>query len=195
MTDEEQVPTDEQLRLAMFQTMEQMFVHSKAQTEIILTLQARLAGAESVADVVDQNEEDAHLKREIEARKQIISHLFDKFKQYSTVIIAGAFAAYFTTLGALSERFTDGELILSALLMTASLFVFVTWEIIGVIFMGVHSIKGDMMETLSKPPRWQSVGWALAMFFSLATAFPAVGISLWVYLRRLGATQWLASIF
>lgn len=194
MTDEVQVPTDEQLRLAMFQTMEQMFVHSKAQTEIILTLQARLAGAESVAAVVDENEQEATIKREIEARKEIISHLFDNFKQYSTVIIAGAFAAYFTTLGVLSDRFTDGELILSALLMTASLFVFVTWEIIGVISMGVHTLKGDVLEAINEPPRWQSVGWALAMFFSLATAFPAVGISVWVYLRRLGATEWLGSI-
>lgn len=194
MTDEAQVPTDDQIRLAMFRTMEQMFVHSKAQTEIILTLQARLAGAEAVAAVVDENETEASIKREIESGKEIISHLFDNFKQYSTVIIAGAFAAYFTTLGVLSDRFTDGELILSALLMTASLSVFVTWEIVGMISVGVHTLKDDLLESLREPPRWQSVGWALTMFFSLATAFPAVGISIWVYLRRLGATEWLGSI-
>ncbi|HEY5722557.1 MAG TPA: hypothetical protein VIT45_09575 [Allosphingosinicella sp.] len=185
------VPSDEALRLLMAQTMEQMFLHSKASTGIILELQERLTAVEAVLP----DEREVELERVVTAQKDVLTHMFEKFKQYTTVIIAGAFAAYFTTLGVLSDRFSDGELLLSALLMTTSLFVFVMWEVTGIIWMGIHTIRGDHLEKLQGPPRWQEVGWALAMTFSLLTAVPAVGISVWVYLRRLGALEWLGSWF
>lgn len=185
------VPSDDELRLLMAQTMEQMFLHSKASTGIILELQERLTAVEAALP----DEQEVELERVVTARRDVLTHMFERFKQYTTVIIAGAFAAYFTTLGVLSDRFRDGELLLSALLMTASLFVFVMWEITGIIWMGIHSIRGDLLEMVEGPPRWQNIGWALAMIFSLVTAVPAVGISLWVYLRRLGAFEWLGSLF
>jgi Na+/proline symporter len=135
---------------------------------------------------VDENEEKLELKRQIAAKKEIISHLFDKSHQYVTGIIAGAFAAYFATLGALADRFTDTELRISALLMTMSLTVFVMWEVLNMIFVGHHSFKGDY-GTLTETPPWAHKGWYVVMVLTLGTALPAIALSIFVYLRGLGA--------
>jgi hypothetical protein len=182
-----QVPSDEQIRLAMLRTMEQMFLHSEANTKTLLSINAKLAGVEAgsnaVAQVVDENDS-------IAAAKEIISHLYEKSHQYVVVVIGGAFAAYFATLGAVSARFTDTELRVSALLMTVSLTVFVLWEVANITHIGIQVMKGNLGERAVNPT-WMRIGWPLAMFFSLATALPAIGLSVSVYLRGLGAAAYL----
>ena len=192
MSDEQapRVPTDDELRVAMFQTMEQMFLHSQANTNFIGEVSARvqgaLAGNSAVAEVVDENEDQATISRNLAIQKEIISHLYEKSHQYVTVVIAGAYAAYFTTLGTLANRFSDVELRWSALLMTISLTVFVLWEVLGIFFIGHHTFKGDY-GLLTESPKWMKRGWYAVMIATLATAMPAIGLSLHVYLRGLGA--------
>lgn len=188
------VPSDQDLRVGMLRTMEAMFLHAQAGERLLLSIQAQVAGMMSVAGVVDENEARAETDRDVAARKEIITFLYEKSHQYVTVVIAGAFAAYFATLGILSQRFSDSKLLTSALLMTLSLTVFVTWEIGSIIHIGYHSLKGDW-GTLTESPRWQRVGWPLAMFFSLCTGLPAIGLSVWVYIRRLGAIDWIVGAF
>jgi len=184
----DRVPTDEELRIMMFRAMEQMFLHSEASTRFIGVLHARVEGASAVAAVVDDNELGVETDRQIAAKKELISHLFEKSHQYVTVIVAGAFAAYFTTLGTLAARFTDVELLWSALLMTISLTVFVMWEVFNMFYIGHHTFKGDY-GTLTVTPRWIKRAWYGVMIATLGTALPALGLSVWVYLRGLGVGQ------
>ena len=187
MSDDSQkrVPTEAEVRVIMFQAMEQMFLHSQASTEFLKKLDARVAGTETVAAVVDANASDVVAMREVSARKEVISHLFDKSHQYVTVIIGGAFAAYFTTLGTLAPRFKDMELRLSALLMTFSLAVFVGWEVFNMAYIGRHTFAGDY-GLITDQPRWLKRGWVLALALSIVPAVAAIGLSLFVYLRGLG---------
>lgn len=187
----EPVPTDDELRVAMLRTMEQMFLHSEANTRFVSNMNARLAGAMAVATVVDENATIAETDRQIAVKKELISHLFEKSHQYVTVIIAGAFAAYFTTLGVLASRFSDVELRLSALLMTVSLTVFVLWEVFNMFYIGHHTFKGDF-GTLTSSPTWAKRAWYVTIIISLCTALPAIGLSMWVYLRGLGVGELIA---
>ena len=181
----EPVPTDKDVRIMMFRALEQMFLHSEASTEFISTLNSKVVGINAVAEVVDDNAAGVQLDRQIAAQKELISHLFEKSHQYVTVVIAGAFAAYFTTLGTLASRFSDVELRWSALLMTASLTVFVMWEVFNIFYIGHHTFKGDY-GSLAETPKWSRRAWYIVMIVALGTAVPAIGLSLWVYLRGLG---------
>ena len=183
-------PTDDELRLAMFQALEQMFLHSQANTNFIAEVSGRvqgaLAGNKAVAEVVDENEDEAAVSRGLAIQKDLISHLYQKSHQYVTVVIAGAFAAYFATLGTLAARFSDVELRWSALMMTVSLTVFVLWEVLGILFIGHHTFKGDY-GLLTETPKWMKRGWYVVMIITLGSAIPAIALSLHVYLRGLGA--------
>lgn len=187
-------PSDDELRLRMAKTMEQMFLHAQAGERVLLAVQARVEGAMAVAGVVDENQTQIDTDRHVAAQKEIISHLYEKSHQYVTITIGGAYAAYFATLGVLAERFSDRELLTSALLMTVSLTVFVLWEVGSIAHIGYHMIKGDW-GTATGSSRWQTIGWPVVIFFSLATAVPSIALSVWVYLRRLGAVDWLTALW
>ncbi|KQO06915.1 hypothetical protein [Sphingomonas sp. Leaf242] len=199
MTDETggQAPTDGEVRIIMFQAMEQMFLHSQASTELLKTIDARLAGvaagSDAIAGVVDDNETQLANERTVAMQKELINHIFDKSHQYVTIIIAGAFAAYFTTLGALTTKFKDIELRVSALLMTVSVTVFVMWEILNMFYIGHHTFKGDFGVITQQTP-WLRRGWYIAMVATLGTAIPAIGLSLFVYLRGLGVGAMLTKL-
>ena len=92
------VPSDQDLRVGMLRTMEAMFLHAQAGERLLLSIQAQVAGMMSVAGVVDENEARAETDRDVAGRKEIITFLYEKSHQYVTVVIAGAFAAYFATL-------------------------------------------------------------------------------------------------
>ena len=183
-------PNDDQLRLIMFQAIERICIHMEATTRLTGDIHARLEGAmaanNAVAEVVDQNENQVATDRQNAASKELISHLFEKSHQYVTVIIAGAFAAYFATLGTLANRFSDIELRWSALLMTISLTIFVMWEVFNMFYIGHHTFRGDY-GSLTTTPTWVKRGWYVVMVGTLGTALPAISLSVWVYLRGLGA--------
>ncbi|MGN7999492.1 hypothetical protein [Sphingomonas sp. 22176] len=194
---EERTPTDAEVRIIMFQTMEQMFLHTQANTALLQTIESRMAGiaagGNAVAGVVDENEARIQTERTIAIQKELINQIFDKSHQYVTIIIAGAFAAYFTTLGAISPKFKDTELLISALLMTFSLTAFVIWEIFNMFYIGHHTFKGDL-GVITKQTPWLRRSWYLAMIVTLGTAIPAIGLSLFVYLRGLGVGTMLAKL-
>ncbi|MDY7523744.1 hypothetical protein [Sphingomonas sp. 10B4] len=195
---EQRTPTDAEVRIIMFQTMEQMFLHTQANTALLQAIEGRLAGIEAggnaVAGVVDENETRVETERAVAVQKELINHIFDKSHQYVTIIIAGAFAAYFTTLGVISPKFKDAELLVSALLMTFSLTVFVMWEILNIFYIGHHTFKGDL-GVITKQTPWLRRGWYLAMIATLGTALPSIGLSLFVYLRGLGVGTMLTTLF
>lgn len=197
-TIEQRVPTDAEVRVIMFQTMEQMFLHSQANTELLKEIQARLAGvaagSDAIAEVVDDTETRLADERTVAMQKELINHIFDKSHQYVTIIIGGAFAAYFTTLGALTSKFKDVELRVSALLMTVSVTVFVMWEILNMFYIGHHTFKGDFGVITQQTP-WLRRGWYIAMVATLGTAIPAIGLSLFVYLRGLGVDKLVAQLW
>ena len=180
--------TNDRHHLEIARTMQQLFRQAQASEQLLLTIQAQVAGAMAVVSVVDENQTQADVARHIATQKELITFLYEKNHQYVTVIIGGAFAAYFATLSIMSARFSDQELLASALLMTLSLTVFVLWEITSITFIGWQTIRGSF-GSASQAPRWQRVGWAAAMFLSLATALPAIGLSIWVYLRGLGVVS------
>ena len=178
------LPDDDEFRVMMFKAMEQMFLHSEASTRFIGVLHAQVEGNSAVAAVVDDNETGVETDRQVAAQKELISHLYEKSHQYVTVIIAGAFAAYFATLGTLASRFSDMELRWSALLMTVSVTVFVMWEVFNIFYIGHHTFKGDY-GVITRTPKWTKRGWYVVLIATLVTALPAVGLSMWVYIRGL----------
>lgn len=195
---EQRTPTEAEVRVIMFQTMEQMFLHTQANTALLQTIDARMAGIaagnSAVVEVVDDNELRLQDERTVAMQKELINHIFDKSHQYVTVIIAGSFAAYFATLGAVMPKFKDTELRVSALLMTVSLTVFVMWEILNIFYIGHHTFKGDFGMITQQTP-WLRRGWYVAMVVTLGTAIPAIGLSLFVYLRGLGVGTMLTNLF
>jgi hypothetical protein len=172
--------------VALVRTLDQMRIHSEQLTalsheltEFVAKLSARVSGTEAVAGVVDENAAQAATERQIAAQKELISHLYEKSQQYVTVVVAGAYAAYFATLSTVSARFSDSELRLSALLMTISLTIFVLWEVFNVAFLGWNSLRGDF--GVKAVPRWYRILWPLMLAASVLTALPAVGYSLHSY--------------
>lgn len=184
--------SDEELRLAMLRSLEQMFLHSEASTKFLGILQARVEGAMAVVPVIDENEARVQMDREVAARKELTSHLFDKTNQYTVIVIGGAYAAYFATLSTVAGRFSDNELRWSALLMTISLTVFVLWEVFHVTYMAYQMRAGTWGQLDEKS--WAIRGWWSVLLVTLGTALPAIGLSMWVYLRGLGGPNVLASL-
>jgi hypothetical protein len=189
MTDS--TPTDADIRLASFQVLHEMREQSKQMTEhltgltdFVMSVNARVHGTEAVAKIVDDNEAERQIERQVSVAKELMSHWFEKSHQYVTVIIGGAFAAYFTTLAVMSSRFNDFELRLSAILMTISLTAFLLWEVANIALVGFQSAKGKF-DAVSSAPRWYVIGWVAIMAITLSTALPAIGLSIYVYGRDL----------
>lgn len=193
---ERQIPSDAELRLIIAQTLEQIFIRAQVDTDFLLNLQTKLAGVEAhtraAVEVVDANEQEAAIQRQIGAQKEVISHLFDKSLNYVTVIVAGAFAAYFATLSAVLPRLDDVQLRWSALLMTISLSTFILWEVFNMAYIGFHLMKGDYGQ-MDHTPRWTIIAWVIILTVTIATALPAIGLSLYAYLKGLGAFALLST--
>jgi len=183
--DKEGAPTEEQVRIIVYQTMEQMFLQSQASTQLLLTIQAKLAGVEAVTPIVDENQAAAATAREVAAKKEIISHLYERAQMYVAVIVAGAFAAYFATLSVIAPRMPDKLLELSALLMTLSLSVFVLYEVFSISWTAYRVMRGDL-GMLTATPRYMTFSWGAALLFTIVTAVPAIVLMVWAYLRGLG---------
>ena len=182
-----QTDRDAAIVVALAQISDQtvaMTKHVDGLTQWVAKMDARLAGAETVASVVDENETEAMMQRHIEAQKELISHLYEKSHQYVTIIIAGAFAAYFATFSAVSQRYSTPELLLSAGLMSFSLLVFILWEIFQICYVSVTVIKGTFGK--KEMPSWHNPVWGLALLLTLGTGIPAMALSLWTYIRGLG---------
>jgi hypothetical protein len=186
-------PPDEQLRVAMIQTLEQIFLHSKANTDFVMAVNAKLAGVEAhthaTVESLDEASNQAAVDRGLAAQKELITHFMEKSHQYVVVVMAGFFTASFATFSTVAPRLTDSELRLSALLLTVSLAVFVFWEVVNVCYIGAHTMKGDI-GVIQKIPRALQIGWPAAMFLSLATGLPAIFLAAYAYLRGLHIIDW-----
>jgi hypothetical protein len=161
-----------------------MTKHVDSLTQWVAKIDARLTGTEAVASVVDENETEAMMRRNIDAQKEVISHLYEKSHQYVTIIVAGAFAAYFATFSTVSQRYSTQELLLSAGLMSVSLMVFILWEIFQICYVSITVIRGTFGK--KEMPSWHNPLWGLALLLTLGTGIPAMGLSLWTYVRGLG---------
>jgi hypothetical protein len=158
--------------------------HLEHLTEWVAKIDARVHGTETVAAIVDENETEAMTRRQIEAQKELISHLYEKSHQYVTIIIAGAFAAYFATFSTVSQRYSTPELLLSAGLMSFSLMVFVLWEIFQICYISYTVIKGQYGK--KETPSWHNPVWGLALLLTVGTGVPAMALSLWTYIKGSG---------
>ena len=153
-------------------------------TEFVMHLDARTSGTEVVASVVDENQTEVETLRHIDTQKELISHLYEKSHQYVTIIIAGAFAAYFATFSTVAQRYTTTELLLSAGLMSFSLMVFVLWEIFQICYISYSVINGSF--GTKKAPSWHNPVWGVALLLTIGTGIPAMILALWTYLDGLG---------
>lgn len=167
------IPDDAETRLIICRTMEQMFQQSQTMTNLLLNLQARMAGVEAVTPIVDQNQADANTARQVGAQKEIISHMYDRAQQYTAVVIAGAFAAFFATYSVVSARMPDKLVALSALLMTASVTVFVFHEIFSITWISYKVMRGNL-EAATESSKWMRILWGIAMFVTIGCATPAI---------------------
>ena len=187
---DDQLPPAAEVQLAIVRALEQirlqsaeMTRHSERLTDYVAKIDTRVAGTETVAAVVDQNETNSLIDRQTESTKAIISHIYEKSQQYVTVVVAGAYAAYFATLSTVSARFSDSELRMSALLMTISLTIFVLWEVGNIAIIGWQSFQGKLGHVPAS--RWYQVLWAFVLFSCVLTAIPSVAYSGYSYISNL----------
>ena len=150
-------------------------------TEFVTRLDAELANAK---DTVAEIEAEADVDRQVAARKELISFLYKESHQYVVIIVAAAYAAYFTTLSTLTPHLGRDELLSSALLMTVSLTIFVLWEVLSITYLGWLTLTGRIAAA-KETPRWVQIGWPIALAASLLTGLPAIALSLIAYLRGL----------
>ena len=62
--------------------------------------------------------------------------------------------------------------------------MFVMWEVFNIFYIGHHTFKGDY-GVITSTPKWTKRGWYVVLIATLVTALPAIGLSMWVYLRGL----------
>jgi hypothetical protein len=183
-------PTDDDIRNRIVLALDGMRTQMQALTEFVADMNARLAGAETVPAVVDENQAAVERDRQMATAKEFVSHYYREAHSYSAVVIAGAYAAFFATLSLMAARFTDTELALAAVLMSVSLVTFVFWEVGNIIYISVKLARTKPGTLPSGPGRRYYVGWVAVLVTSIATALPAFGISIKVYLATLGVRVW-----
>ena len=186
----ERVPTDADVPHALVRALDQitlqnaqMLAHSKQLTDYVARIDARVAGIETVAAVVDENETNTLISRHEESAKAIITHLYEKSQQYVTVVVGGSYAAYFATLSTIAKRFSDSELRLSALLMTISLTIFLLWEVGNIVYIGYKSLSGKFGK--QEQSKMYLACWVAVLTGCLLTALPAIALSVYSYADNL----------
>jgi hypothetical protein len=155
--------------------------HLHALTDFVSKIDARVAGTEAVASVVDENQTAVEFERQIATQERLIAHLYEKAHSYTTIVIGGGYAAYFALFASTSARLSDSHLYASAALMLTSLMIFVLWEVFQIFMMSYHGIKGDLGTW--KSPNWYKVAWGITLALSLLTALPAAAIAVASYSR------------
>ena len=159
--------------------------HLHALTDFVAKIDARVAGTEAVASVVDENQTAVEIERQIATQERLIAHLYEKAHSYTTIVIGGGYAAYFALFASTSARLSDDNLYISAALMLTSLMIFVLWEVFQIFMMSYHGIKGDLGTWTS--PNWYKVAWGITLALSLLTALPAAAIAVASYSRAVSA--------
>lgn len=128
-------------------------------------------------------DEEARAKAWADAQKAAVGSYFESAQKYTTAVIAGGYAAYFTALSLLSARFTDSELSAATLLITLSLTVFVLHEVYGVVVTGIGSIKGNIEKAAGL--KLTNFIWGASMLLTLMLALPAMGLLFYVCIKNL----------
>ena len=76
----------------------------------------------------------------LDAQKELLSSAFSQANAYTNLILGAGYAGFFTAWAFTKDRLTLSELFWSALLVTCSLFLFVTFEIVKAFYMGTAYI-------------------------------------------------------
>lgn len=58
-------------------------------------------------------------------------------------------------------------------------------------YIGYHNLKGDY-GLMNSTPRWTKIVWAIVLLLTIFTALPAIRLSIYAYLKGLGAIDLLA---
>jgi hypothetical protein len=189
MANDQHLP-EEEIRQATLKVLQEvgeqaraLTLHATAMTDFLSKLDARVAGTETVAHVVDENEDRTQAAHWVSAQKQVVSFLYNESQRYTALVIGGAYAGYFTTLVTLSARFSNKQLLLSSLFMTISLSIFVFWEVWNMVMLSVKAARGKLEKSVGRV-YW--IAWAIVVFATVGTAIPALWISVSVYLKGLG---------
>jgi len=128
-------------------------------------------------------DEEARAKVWADAHKEAIGAFYEGAQKYTTAIIAGGYAAYFTALSLLSGRFSDQQLSAATLSITVSLSIFVLHEIFSV---GITTYRG-MRGTLEEAKGGKAIGvvWGISFLASIVAALPAMGLMFYVCIKHL----------
>jgi len=91
----------------------------------------------ALAEAAARRERELHDKR-IDTVIRIQSALFDKAQAYSRIIIGLGYAGFFAAWAGTRSHISADEVVLSALLMTISLFFYIAYEVYQMIFHATH---------------------------------------------------------
>ena len=95
-----------------------------------------MAGMEDLVKQLAQRAQEQHKKelldeydKRIEDMIKIVSALYDKAAAYANLIMAAGYAAFFAVWANMKALMSPAQMRISALAMTVSLIIFVSWEL------------------------------------------------------------------
>ncbi|MES9852795.1 MAG: hypothetical protein ABW170_13325 [Candidatus Thiodiazotropha sp. L084R] len=136
----------------------------------------------------------------LKAQKELLSSSFSHAMAYTNTVVLGGYAAFFAIWNFTKPQLSNGQILLSALLMSVSLMSFVAFEIYGMVFRS-KSILG-LARAVSNPQQFvlllqehkeneQSKAivygrvWVAALAVSVFTGFGAAFILIWAFISEL----------
>ena len=90
----------------------------------------------------------------LDAQKELLSAAFSQANAYTNLILGAGYAGFFAAWAFTKDRLTVTELFWSALLVTCSLFIFVTFELVkafytGTAYIGLARVVADEANFMS----------------------------------------------
>ncbi len=154
---------------------------------------------EKLANKAQEDEKDER----VEFLIRILSAMYDKAMAYTNLIIVAGYAGFFAVWSSMKDNLSPVEMFLSALCITLSLTVFISWEVFGMIAR-TKNLKG-LLRVLDAPPnefqaaldkqqmaeKTQNICvlriWIVALIFTVTPALVAAGLLIFSFGRQLWA--------
>jgi hypothetical protein len=137
---------------------------------------------------------------QLNASKEMITHLYKQSSAYTQLIMVGGYAAYFAIWHSVKDYLTPVSALWAALAMLVSIASFVLFEVYKMIYTSAHMVKlGQNIENNSQDivEQWKKLDqeftqkfyrvWRICLYPSVAFALVALGFLFWGFIWGLTA--------
>jgi predicted Holliday junction resolvase-like endonuclease len=137
---------------------------------------------------------------QVNASKEMITHLYKQSSAYTQLIMVGGYAAYFAIWNSVKDYLTPVSTLWAALAMLVSIAIFVLFEVYKMLYASGHMVKlGQKIETNPGAivEQWKKLDqqfnrkfyrvWLICLYPSVAFALIALGFLFWGFVSGLTA--------